>query len=355
MTHALSGKILALLAVLAVGATAFAAEPLVVRGGSEEGFRPYAFVDARGQPTGFGPELLRAVASRAGLELRVTHGPWDEVWAGLVAGELDVLPVVARSPSREPLVDFSLPHTQTFDAFFVREGRPPIPSLAAAAGKEIVVLRSDAAQHQLEERKFSGKVVPVDSISEGLRLIAAGRHDALLCSKVVGVLERKQAGIEGVEAGPPIPDYKRVFSFAVSKGNTELLERLNQGLAIVKADGTYDQIYARWLDVHEPRYPWLPLLLWSAGALVLLAIVVVVLQLLVNRRTRQLRDLTATLEARVAERTAVYTTPEEMEQSIRRLEEEMMSAAREMAFERAAELRDRIQAIKARLVFEGNL
>jgi excinuclease ABC subunit B len=58
---------------------------------------------------------------------------------------------------------------------------------------------------------------------------------------------------------------------------------------------------------------------------------------------------------RVAERTADYTTPEEMEQSIRRLEEEMMSAAREMAFERAAELRDRIQAIRARLVFEGNL
>ena len=33
---------------------------------------------------------------------------------------------------------------------------------------------------------------------------------------------------------------------------------------------------------------------------------------------------------------------------------EMMAAARDMEFEKSAELRDRIQALKARLVFEGN-
>ena len=56
---------------------------------------------------------------------------------------------------------------------------------------------------------------------------------------------------------------------------------------------------------------------------------------------------------RVAEAPAVYGTPEEIEQSIRHLEDEMMAAASDMAFERAAELRDRIFALKARLVFEG--
>lgn len=42
-----------------------------------------------------------------------------------------------------------------------------------------------------------------------------------------------------------------------------------------------------------------------------------------------------------------------MEQSVQKLEKDMLEAARDLEFERAAKLRDRIQAIKARIVFEG--
>ena len=56
----------------------------------------------------------------------------------------------------------------------------------------------------------------------------------------------------------------------------------------------------------------------------------------------------------VAEMSAAYMSLEEVDRSIRDLEKEMMAAARDMEFEKAAELRDRIQALKARLVFEGS-
>jgi polar amino acid transport system substrate-binding protein len=36
------------------------------------------------------------------------------------------------------------------------------------------------------------------------------------------------------------------FSFAVQKGNTELLEKLNTGLANIKANGTYDELLAKY-------------------------------------------------------------------------------------------------------------
>jgi len=48
-----------------------------------------------------------------------------------------------------------------------------------------------------------------------------------------------------------------------------------------------------------------------------------------------------------------YNRIEDVEDSIQQLEKEMQAAARELEFERAAQLRDRIQAIKARLVFDG--
>jgi len=55
------------------------------------------------------------------------------------------------------------------------------------------------------------------------------KHDAFLCSKLIGTLSVKEHGLKGLVAGPPVPDYKRVFSFAVKKGDTELLEKLNRG------------------------------------------------------------------------------------------------------------------------------
>jgi PAS domain S-box-containing protein len=286
----------ALFALFIFAFSAFAADPREIRGGSEIDFRPYCFTDKAGQPTGFGVELLQAVADKMGLRLRITAAPWDTVWNKLIAGQIDILPVVARTPGREPLVDFSLPHTETFDAFFIRDGRPSIKDLSAASGKDIVVLRSDAAEHQLLERKFPGHIIPVESIADGLRLIASGKYDAMLCSKLIGILEAKQAGIAGVTAGPPIPDYKRVFSFAVHKGNDELLEKLNQGLRIAKADGTYDQLYGKWLGVERPPALWWQTYFWRTigilGVLVLIVITLGVTRKAITLDYQQAQSLT---------------------------------------------------------------
>ena len=39
------------------------------------------------------------------------------------------------------------------------------------------------------------------------------------------------------------------------KGNTELLNTLNKGLAEIKADGTYEDIYERWIGVPPEEIP----------------------------------------------------------------------------------------------------
>ena len=191
-----------------------------VRVGSELDFPPYAFVDENGQPTGFSVELIKAVTDTMGLSIKISTGSWDTVWNSLVSGQLDVLPIVAKLPERQRLVDFSLPHTETYDAFFVRKGDSTIQNIAAARGKAIVVMRSDAAHQQLLERNFQGKLILVDTIPAGLSLILSGKHDAFLCSKLIGTIILKKHGLTGLTAGPTIPDYKRVFSFAVKKGDT---------------------------------------------------------------------------------------------------------------------------------------
>lgn len=305
--------------VCSAGGTGYtAADAPEIRVGSELEFPPYAFVDENGRPAGFSVDLIKAVADVMGLSIKMKTGPWDTVWNDLVAGRLDVLPLVAKTPERTQLVDFALPHTETFDAFFVRKGDSPIQSIKETVGKEIVVMRSDAAHHELLERNFEGRLVPVDTIPEGLALIASGKYDAFLCSKLIGTLAIKEHGLKGLTAGPPIPDYKRVFSFAVKKGDADLLEKLNQGLMIIKTKGGYNRIYEKWLTVEDP---WLkfkkylfPAAVAAAAAALIIPFWIMMLQRQVRKRTRELAEANAMLsqsrdelEDRVARRTLELT------------------------------------------------
>jgi len=125
-------------------------------------------------------------------------------------------------------------------------------------------------------------------------------------------------GLKGLTPGPPIPDYKRVFSFAVKKGDVELLEKLNQGLLIIKTNKDYDRIYEKWLTSDDPWRKWEKYFFPAAAAVIAIALIVgfwlVMLQLLVKKRTRELAERNEMLrlaqeglEERVAERTTQLT------------------------------------------------
>ena len=58
------------------------------------------------------------------------------------------------------------------------------------------------------------------------------------------------------------------------------------------------------------------------------------------------------MEEQAAEPEADYVAPDKLEAYIRDLETQMKAAARELAFERAAVLRDRIKVLKQRMMYE---
>ncbi len=202
-----AGKILLLVAIIFCGIlsstlncmslNAVAAPPpaKVLRVGSEVSFPPYAFVNQSGEPDGFSVDLFKAVAQSMGINYTITAGPWDTIWSELVSGKITVLPIVAKVPGREQLIDFTLSHTESFDAFFVRTGTQPPKTIAEAQKMTVVVMKSDAAEHQLIARGFSGKIVTVDTIPDGLRLISSGKYPAMLCAKLIGVMAMKSSGI----------------------------------------------------------------------------------------------------------------------------------------------------------------
>ena len=241
---------------------------------SEIDFPPYAIVDATGRASGFSVELLEAVAEAMALSVKVTTGPWPEVLAAFKAGKTDLLPLVALSAKRADMATYTKPHTVAYDCFFVRRGSKAISSLADAKDREVIVMSNDAAHDELLASGVQVHIVESNTIPEAMRLLAAGKHDAVLVPKLLGHLVLHESKLEGViEAGQPIADYNRQFAFAVQRGNTDLRDRLDQGIAIIRATGKYDAIYKKWfggIDAAD-RFDW-RIIMWGAGGLILLVL-----------------------------------------------------------------------------------
>ncbi|WP_084161801.1 PAS domain-containing protein [Methylocaldum szegediense] len=270
--------------------------PLVV--GSRVGFPPYADVDAEGRPIGFAVELFAAAAAAVEIPVTFRSGRWDTVWQALKAGELDALALVARIDEREGQVEFTQPHTIGYDSFFVRTDRPHIHAIGQARSLSIIVSRSDAAHRALVGRGFTHQLVIVDRLADGFRLLASGQHDAVLAPKLQGEMLVQTSGLAGViEAGPLLKDYRREFCFAVRKGDVQLRDRLDRGLAIVRANGEYDRLYRKWLGIYEtPTFP-VKHVAWGAGAI---AVLLALLGLWTRQLRRQVALRTAELGRAVA-------------------------------------------------------
>jgi PAS domain S-box-containing protein len=273
-----------------------------LRVGSKVGFPPYADIDAQNQSTGFAVELFTAVAAVMDIPINFHPGNWDTVWQNLKTGKIDALPLVERTPEREGQAEFTRPHTIGYDSFFVRQDSPAVHSIEQARDMNIIVLRSDAAHEALISHGLSSRLVVVDDLADGLRLLASGQHDAVLAPLLQGNALVRKIGLDKIIVpGPLLTEYRREFCFAVRKGNTELRDRLDQGLAIVKANGEYDRLYRKWFGIYEaPTFP-VKYAAWgaitAAGLLALLGLWTWQLRRQVALRTDQLAQAYVAVQA----------------------------------------------------------
>jgi polar amino acid transport system substrate-binding protein len=123
-------------------------------------------------------------------------------------------------------------------------------------GKEVIVMRNSIMEEFMRSFDLSAKLVPVDSLADALRLLNSGKHDCALVSKLTGKYLENELGLKRiVPVAEPI--LTQEYGFAVRKGNTELLAKFNEGLAVLKRSGQYEQIRSKWLGVLEaPPVTW---------------------------------------------------------------------------------------------------
>lgn len=231
---------------LMVSSASWASRPLLADG--DQGFPPYLELDYQGRPTGFAVDLLNAVAEEENLPLQWGVDAWDSSMKKLAQGEIDVLPMMAGSSEREKHFDFSHPILTSYDAIFVRRGESNLQDLEDLKYGRIIVVRGGLAhEHLLETKKYKGLIL-AGTTEEAMVRLADGEGEYLLMSRLPGLMLIRQLGVDDVEAlSLKVDWYTRVFFFAVTEGNSDLIQSLNRGLEKVRASGVYRALFDRWI------------------------------------------------------------------------------------------------------------
>ena len=252
-----------------------------------------------------------------GMNVEIRLGAWAEMRAALQNGTVNALEGMSYSPERALTHDFSPPHTIVHHSFFARKGMKLLPSLTALRGKEIVVLNDGIMQEFL--RNSGARIVTAETHADVLRLLASGKHDYALMAKLPGLFLIRELGLSNLEAvGDPVSAQN--YCFAVSKGNTALLARFNEGLAILKNSGEYQQIYNKWLGVMEP-----PGISWRQ-AFKYGAIIVGPLIMLMGGMTLWSRTLQREVATRTTELTREVAERRHAEEELRNRQQQLVQA-----------------------------
>lgn len=234
--------------------------------GVEWDYPPFTMV--RGErAAGFSIELLREAAETAGLNLEYHFDSWDRLLELMAAGELDILPIVARTDERLRIMDFSFPYIIMKGNIFIRSGDERIRGQESLAGMEIFVQEADVIHDYAVAKGLGARMRTFPTYTEAFEALSAGEGDAVLAANLVGnqvLAERRIANVRAVSRlkddglsriRVELDDFEQKFCFGFRKGDYALAAALDEGLAIAFSDGRFQSLYRRWFPYLADNRP----------------------------------------------------------------------------------------------------
>lgn len=262
-----------------------------LRVGYDPSFAPVSLRAPLGDFTGFGPELMRLLAGKAGLTIAQEVGlPFAELYERGRRGEIEVLVGMARTVARRDDYDFVGPFLSTPTVLFTRAGEQgQVVDTADIGVRRLALLKSHFLLPELRLRHPRLSVVELDRQDQVLSAVAEGAADVGLGNLYVvnELLERRYAGrvaLSGVVSGGDSELY-----LGVPRGRPELTRVLARALESVN-DSELATLRARWLAREVPTSPDWRELLSLIGPLVAVPVLVALLLWLGQRRLRRAHE-----------------------------------------------------------------
>lgn len=211
-------------------------------------YPPFEFQDdATKEWTGFDMDVVREIAGGigSGLELAVTVQPFDGIWLAPKAGTCDmVASAMTITDERKANALFTDGYFDADQSLLVRaEDKDTLTSIESLAGKTIAVQTGTTGETYAQENAKDSTLKSFDEPAAMFLALEGKQVDAILQDLPVNAERALKDDKTALTATFPTGEQ---YGFAVSQDNTALGDALNAGIAELKANGKYDEIYAKY-------------------------------------------------------------------------------------------------------------
>lgn len=208
-----------------------------------------------GQSSGFAADILDAIAGEMQLQIRRTPVPLHEIPDALRTGRIDIVQIWAETDERKEFADFTVPVLLLKLVVVVRKGDTRIRTIEDLSGKLVATGSIGSVATTFVQEQIPGaRIVHTSVPREVLASVADGTCDAAIVARLSALWGIRHQNLHNLTVlADPIAGYDVRHCLAVRDDERVLLGRLNEGLAIIRDNGRYAEIYNRWFGAYEPR------------------------------------------------------------------------------------------------------
>ena len=206
-------------------------------------YPPFTYHEKDGKLTGYDVEVTRAVAKKLGVSVEFKETPWDAMMAGLKAGRFDLVAnqVALTSPERQAMFDKAEPYSWSGKMIVARHDHAPISKLDDIKGIKTAVML--ASNYDEIAKKMGADLIHTDTMAQGLINVQQKRAEITLndeLSLLDYLKKNPNSGLKSVWRTPA--EEKLGAGLVMNKDNDEALQKINNAMKELKADGTLKKL-----------------------------------------------------------------------------------------------------------------
>ena len=216
-----------------------------VRVASDATWPPFETVDETTKElTGFDIEMMTAIAKEAGLDIEFVNVGFDPLLAGMAQCQYDAaVSAMTITPDRQANMLFSDPYLNAGQIVTVQIANTTINSKDDLAGKTVGAQIGTTGA--IEVGNISGAALTTfDTVDLAFLALQNGQIDAVVADSPTAAGFVAQNADKLKMVGSVFTDEN--YGIAVCKTKPELQAKINQGLAAIKANGTFDALLTKY-------------------------------------------------------------------------------------------------------------
>jgi polar amino acid transport system substrate-binding protein len=221
----------------------------------ELAYPPFETKDANGDPSGVSVDFAKAFGEYIGREVVISNTSWDGLIPSLQTGKADmVVSSMTITEKRSKEVDFSQPYANSLLGILAnkKSGVASIEDLNKA-GRKVAVKTGSTGHIYAQNNLKNAEIIALADESACVTEVIQGKSDAFLYDQLT-IYRNQQKNPETTNAiFIPFQDVEK-WGVAVKKGNTDLVNKLNEFIKKYTSEGGFDKLTQKYLSSEKSEF-----------------------------------------------------------------------------------------------------